>query len=202
MKTVSAQDLKKKLQDRQDDDLFIDIRTPEEFIKEHAEGFENKPLEKIKEWGKSSKGKITYIMGFSELRVKKAEQKLMKLFPKGIVFICEGGFLAWKEAGNTVKEQPEDIQEAKKEIEKLEAKAKHLGETTKNELIKAKKAFVRLSAARQEFVIVGVLLLFSMLFEALGVLIVFSLGILFLFSGITGKAVFRNFLKKMPWSKK
>lgn len=207
MKTIIIQDLEEKLKKKEKDELFIDVRSKEEFEKKHINGFENKDFEDFDTWSSLCKDKIVYLICFTDNRSRTIEEKFKKLFPKTIVFVCEGGILAWKESNRPLIENKSSIPEnSKKEgclsPQKTEKQKKTAWSVIQAELIREKNLFINFSPQRQELILVGGLLLFGLISLSLGRIFILIIGIIYLFSGITGKAILQMLLEKMPWNKK
>ncbi|MCK5460797.1 rhodanese-like domain-containing protein [Candidatus Gracilibacteria bacterium] len=179
MKTISIQDLAAKLKNIEKDDLFIDVRTAEEFEKEHIPGFESRDLEDLKKWQDKMKGKNVYLSCVSGRRAKQVAEKLIEKGDTKDVFVCGGCLSEWKELGKTVQFQ----------------------KVVTEEVTKVKNTFIKLSAERQLLVTLGFLCIFSLLFRDIGRLLILIIGLAFLFTGFSGKNILEDLFKKLPWNK-
>lgn len=204
MKTILIQDLEKKLKNKEKDELFIDVRSEEEFEKEHIEGFENHSLETFDKWSSLCKDKVIYLSCFTENRARAVQKKIEAKIPNIIVFICEGGLLKWKESGKTTIKKENTLQKDSQKENNLKNKKflQKIWDVIKKEIIREKNSFISFSPKRQELILIGSFLLFSLIASSFGRIFILIIGILYLFSGISGKIIFQELLKKMPWNKK
>jgi rhodanese-related sulfurtransferase len=103
MKTIDCQTVE-KLTINKDELVFIDIRSPDEFAREHIPNSINIPLSQLSEEAVAElKNKKLLFYCRSGNRTKQAESKISQL-PCAEVFCLQGGIDHWKKNGNSTQQ--------------------------------------------------------------------------------------------------
>lgn len=164
MQKISTEEIYQHLHSPTPDDVFIDVRTKEEFEAEHIANFENIPLDSLDLKMGAFEGKNVYISCLTGNRSEKAAEKLEAHGGAKEVLVYEGGITAWKAADYetvTPKKQDND-----KDVEQIELKEK----------------FRSLPFERQILLVIGIILTPTIAMGMLGNLISGILGILIIVS--------------------
>lgn len=199
--TISTKELKDKLSESDKKGLFLDVREADEFNAEHIEGFENKPLSDIENWGKPLGEQVVYLSCQSGKRAGDAAEKLEALAPKSTVIICEESLKGWKESDQeTVKPQtkktgaPEKVAEPEKAVDSDKSACAGVA-CVEAQFTQNLDKFNKFSVERQAFFILGGLLILSLLLGSFGKILVLILGIMLLFAGFSGTCFLKQFLE-------
>ena len=100
MKHISIQEFKSVVDQKKDNSICIDVRTPKEFRSMAVEGFENIPLNKL-DSNKVNNYKNVFIICASGNRSVTAAKRLTESGLKD-VYSISGGVTSWKRQGNPV----------------------------------------------------------------------------------------------------
>lgn len=106
MKHLSIDDLKKALQDATMDTVFIDVRSKQEYEKEHIQGFVSIPFEHLEEHLDEFENKKVILSCFFGMRSQKAAMLLSEKVPSAEVVCLQGSLKLWEEKGNDIVGEP------------------------------------------------------------------------------------------------
>ena len=169
MKSIKVTDLKKKLETGEA--LLVDVREPSEYAAEHIEGSCHIPLGEISLDKLPKKSGAIVIHCKSGMRSSTACQKLLNLDPNLELYTLEGGIMAWKDAGYTVKHSPGAMISIERQVQIIAG----------------------------TLVTMGVFLGSTVNSSFYGLAAFIGLGLIF--AGVSGWCGMAKFLATMPWNK-
>lgn len=212
---IDSSKLFERIRKPQKKDCFIDVRTPEEYEAEHIPHFKNYPLDQLPKHFEDFKGKNIIISCKTGARGMDAGKIFKKAALEGTAIIEHSESLqGWKEAGlQTVvpHEREKDsnpILQVKKPFENFNMPSSDeilhnpAVEKVTQQAQKIEKNFIALAPQRQLYVILGIILLISLLFSALGKILILIVAIAMIFSGVSGKMILNDWIGQSPWNKK
>ena len=212
---ITSQELFERTRRPEKNDLFIDVRTTEEYEKEHIPHFQNYPLGSLMDHLEIFEGKNLILSCKTGARAYEAGKILQKSGLKKIQIIEHSESLqGWKQSGlQTVihHEKERDGHPAlqvKKPFENFHlpsaeeiltypafAKIQHSTQELERD-------FIALAPQRQLYVLMGLFLFIALVFDAFGKILVLSLSVALLFSGMSGRMVLNRWIEKVWWNRK
>ena len=224
---ISLADLQKKLRNESDKDLFIDVRTPEEFSQGHIPGFINFPLDYLRAEIESFKDKNIVVSCLSGKRCVEAGGIIMLEAEANSVTEFRGGFKAWETAGLPIEatiagqnvpeseyhpelpahhlaESDHPLSKVKTNFTKAAGVMSHqVFDQAKETIGNIEGKFVALPPLRQSYFLLGVLILLSTIISGTaGIILGLFVGLALIFSSVSGIMFLTDWMEKAPWNRK
>lgn len=172
--TISFIDVKSAAEKIQQGAILVDIRQPNEYLREHIEGAQLQPLSQLEKEGLSGKALQAETIIFhclSGQRTSKASQLLTALSGNKQAYILQGGLNGWKKENQPTKKDPTKPIDIMRQVQIVAG----------------------------SLVLIGVLLGWTT--NVAFYLLSGFVGTGLLFAGITGFCGMARLLDKMPWNK-
>ncbi len=225
---LTLSDLQKELALPKSDQLFIDVRTAEEYLSGHIPGFLNFPIDHIHDFMAEFQDKDVVLSCASGVRAKSVAEMLHAEGHARSITEFGGGFKEWQAANLPIASEvtnPQDAVEKDYHPELADHKV-HNGDDTLSKVRKnftrtagvvshqvfdqakdtfqgLEKQFVALPPLRQVFAILSFFILLSAVVSGVfGMIINIVIGMALFFSSITGVMFMTDWVQKMPWNKK
>ncbi len=178
MKEISIADLEKKLANPGEDELFIDVRSREEFDHEKINGFKNIPLEEIASHVPEFKDKKIILSCRTGVRCDIAAKSIWANDESADIINFRDSLLGWKQAGKPTERSDHNFFNS----------IKHM------------------SIEQQIFIVLGAMLLMAgltnFIFIMIGQSVVLLIALAMMAFGVTGMEPLIKFFEKLPWNKK
>ena len=224
---ISLSDLQKKLRNESEKDLFIDVRTPEEFVQGHIPGFINFPLDYLRAEIESFKDKNIIVSCLAGKRTTEAGGLISLEAEANSVTEFLGGFKAWETAGlpiesdiirkngleseyhpelpsHQVAQSDHPLAKVKTNFSKAAGVMSHqVFDHAKETIGNIEGKFVSLPPLRQVYAVLAALMMLSAMISGVaGVIINILIAAALAFSAVTGIMFLTDWMEKMPWNRK
>jgi len=220
--------LQSRLNAPQNNDVFIDVRSPEEFHAGHIPGFINVPLDHIEDHLAQLEGKDVILSCKSGVRAKHVAEMLHSEGHIKSIIEFGGGFKEWQGSNLPIKSEVSSgqvtptkdyhpeleehhihnganmLSKVKKNITYATGTVSHqVFDQAKSTFGNFEKQFVALPPLRQVYAILGGLILLSAIISGVGgIILSLFIALALIFSAITGIMFMTDWVAKAPWNKK